>query len=279
MKGEVISADSRQVYTGLDIGSGKDLREYDVQGEKVPYHLIDLVGLGSEYSVFQFQKDFFRAFAKVSDLGRLPVLVGGTGLYLESVLNGYHMVEVPENPALRTKMSGLGMEALNRMLQELKPEQHNSTDTEDRARLERAIEIACYARDHEPVPTPEVNAFILGMRWPREILRERIMNRLKERMDAGLVEEVQGLYQTGIPWARLELLGLEYRSVSEYLQGKIHSKNDLTQKLHAAICKFAKRQETWFRRMERNGTTIHWIDKADADTALALVREQQWIAP
>lgn len=279
LKGEVISADSRQVYNGLNIGSGKDLDEYMVQGDKVPYHLIDIVGLDAEYSVFQFQKDFFRAFATVSTRGNLPVLVGGTGLYLESVLNGYHMVEVPENPELRTKMSGLDLTALDRMLQELKPGQHNSTDTEDRTRLERAIEIACYSMDHEPVPTPEVKAFILGTRWRRDVLRERILQRLKERMEAGLVEEVQGLYQSGVPWARLELLGLEYRFVSEYLQGKIHSKNDLTQKLHAAICKFAKRQETWFRRMERNGTTIHWIEQADAEAALALVQEQPWITP
>ena len=276
LKGEVLSADSRQVYQGLDIGAGKDLQEYCVDGAEVPYHLIDLAPLRSEYSVFQFQKDFFRCFAEVQGRRCLPVLVGGTGLYLEAVMNGYRMAEVPENRELRAEMSGLDMAALQRMHAALRPEQHNTTDSIERARLERAIEIAEYTQKHEPVPTPEVRAFILGVQWPREVLRERIAVRLRERMDAGLIEEVKALHQGGVPWARLELLGLEYRCVSEYLQGHIRSRNDLFQKLHAAICKFAKRQETWFRRMEKNRAEIHWVDRADYESALRLVRDATW---
>ncbi len=273
LNGEILSADSRQVYRGLDIGSGKDLNEYVLEGAHIPYHLIDMVDLDTEFNVFMYQKAFFEALEKIRHHGKLPVVVGGTGLYLESVLNGYRMIEAPENPELRAELAGYSLEQLADRLRTLKPEIHNSTDLEDRARCIRAIEIAAFAQTREAEPAPELHPLVLGTRWPRPVLLHRISLRLKERLDAGLIEEVERLHNYGYSWERLELLGLEYRFVSQYLQGLIKNRNDLFQKLNAAIAQFAKRQETWFRRMERHGTVIHWIDRAHAEDALRVVRE------
>lgn len=273
--GEILSVDSRQVYRGLDLGSGKDLSEYEFQGTRVPYHLIDMVGLESEFSVFAYQQAFYHVFQEVSGRGALPVAVGGTGLYLESVLTGYRMVDAPENPALRQELSAYSPEALAARLRELRPNLHNNTDLDDPARTVRAIEIAEFARAHPPEPAPEVNALILGTLWDRPTLQRRIALRLKERLDAGLIDEVRRLNEDGYSWQRLELLGLEYRFVAQYLQGIIKNPNDLFQKLNAAIAQFAKRQETWFRRMERNGSQIHWIPRADFSAAMAVVAQWQ----
>lgn len=271
--GEILSADSRQVYRGLDIGSGKDLTEYRQDGPPVPYHLIDIAGLEQEFSVFEFQQRFYEAFESVRARGALPVVVGGTGLYLEAALRKYRMVEAPENPALRAELAALSDDALAARLQAARGALHNVTDTGDRARLVRAIEIAEYSAAHEPPPAPDIRPFLLGTQWEREVLRQRIRLRLRERLGAGMIEEVQSLHAQGIPWERLERLGLEYRFIAEYLQGRIRNANDLEQQLWSAICQFAKRQETWFRRMERHGTRIHWIrcgDIALARAALAL---------
>jgi len=272
LNGEVLSADSRQVYRGLDIGSGKDLGEYMVGGTAVPYHLIDIVDLATEFSVFDYQQAFFDSFAEVQERGRLPVVVGGTGLYLEAVLRGYRMTAAPRCDALRQELDAMPYEELMSRLLALKPALHNTTDLKDRERLIRAIEIAVYARGHKPAPTPEVRALILGTQWERAVLRQRIAARLTERLNGGLVEEVESLHARGCPWERLESLGLEYRFVAAYLQGRIKNRNDLFQKLNAAIVRFAKRQDTWFRRMERNGTAIHWIARADFDAAMDVVR-------
>lgn len=271
--GEILSADSRQVYRGLDIGSGKDLNEYMVEGAPVPYHLIDLVDLDTEFNVFMYQQAFFEAWERIQDHGKLPVVVGGTGLYLEAVLKGYRMVEAPENPALRSELADLSLEQLTERLRALKPDLHNTTDIKDRERCIRAIEIAVFGQTHTPEPAPPLRPLVLGARWPRPVLLNRISRRLKERLDSGLIEEVEHLHDYGYSWPRLELLGLEYRFVSQYLQGLIKNRNDLFQKLNAAIAQFAKRQETWFRRMERNGVEIHWIDRAHAEDALRVVRE------
>jgi tRNA dimethylallyltransferase len=269
--GEVVSADSRQVYLGLDLGSGKDLNEYTVDGVAVPYHLIDIAPLDREFSVFDYQKLFYETFASVRSRGALPVVVGGTGLYLEAVLAKYRMVEVPENPALRAELEAESDTALAAWLLDLKGRLHNTTDLASRNRVARAIEIAEYSASHDPEPAPDIRPLILGAQWDRSILRQRIRVRLAERIKQGLIDEVEGLHARGVPWERLEQLGLEYRFIAEYIEGKIRNKNDLIQKLTAAIGQFAKRQDTWFRRMERNGFEIHWIQGADFAKAAAVV--------
>jgi len=256
--GEIISADSRQVYRGMDIGSGKDLTEYD----SIPHHLIDIVEPAYEFNVFEFQRRFLEAFGDIRQRSRLPVMVGGTGMYLDAVLKGYRLVEVPEDQNLRRELATLTMDVLAERLRSANPRLHNTTDLFDRERLVRAIEIAVYERDHTPEPLPEIRPLVLGIRWERSVLRQRITDRLRARLDHGLIEEVARLHAEGIPWERLEFYGLEYRFVAKHLQGELN-RNDLFQKLNSAIHDFAKRQDTWFRRMERNGTSIHWLDGAD----------------
>jgi len=261
VQGEIVSADSRQVFRGMDIGTGKDLEEY---GE-VPCHLVDIVDAGQEYSVFEFQRDCFAALEEIWSRGRMPVLVGGTGLYLEAVLKGYHMVEVPEDPQLRAELESLDDAALRERLVALRPEQHNRSDLEQRERLVRAIEIAEgteKASAHLP-PLPELQPLIYGLRWPRDLLRKRITLRLKERLEHGMIEEVETLHAGGVTWDALEFYGLEYRFIAQHLQGELN-RNDMFQKLNSAIHQFAKRQDTWFRRMERQGFEIRWLE-ASAD--------------
>lgn len=272
LHGEIISADSRQVYRGLDLGAGKDLAEY---GE-VPYHLVDIVDPGQEFNVFEYQRRFFEVFEDISRRGVLPVLVGGTGLYLDAVLRGYRMVAAPENPQLRTDLAEVPMQVLTEKLAELTPRLHNTTDTLDRPRLLRAIEIAVYDRDHEPEPLPDLAPIIFGIRWERSILRNRITERLRERLAAGLIAEVEGLLSAGVSHATLDFFGLEYRFVARHIRGEL-SFNDMFQKLNSAIHDFAKRQETWFRRMERNGTTIHWLTGGDdlLEQALSVLQTAQ----
>lgn len=272
--GEVVSADSRQVYRGLNLGSGKDLSEYEADGVPVPYHLIDIVDLSVEFSVFEYQRAFLQVFEMATARHVLPVLVGGTGLYIEAVLKGYRMVETPQNTALRTELATLSNAELSEILHATKHNLHNVTDLTDRGRLVRAIEIATYSKTQVPQPIPDVRPLVLGTRWARETLRERIRARLKQRLEQGMIEEVESLHAQGVAWQRLELLGLEYRFIAQYLQGRITNRNDLFQKLDSAICQFARRQETWFRRMERNGLTIHWVNEADYDEALAVVRKE-----
>jgi tRNA dimethylallyltransferase len=269
--GEVISADSRQVYRGMDIGTGKDLAEYG----DIPHHLIDIVDPGYEFSVFEFQRLFFEVFAAVRERGRIPVLVGGTGMYLQAVLQGYRLVETPPNPALRRKLADLPLPVLAERLKNSTTRIHNTTDLLERDRLVRAIEIAEYERDHEPEPLPELKPLVLGIRWEREALRQRITARLRERIELGMIEEVERLHQEGVPWETLEFYGLEYRFIARHLRGELN-RNDMLQKLGSAIHDFAKRQETWFRRMERNGIVIHWLDGAGnpLKEALGIVREE-----
>jgi len=264
--GEVLSADSRQVYRGLDIGSGKDIGEYG----RVPYHLIDIVSLPDEYTVFHYVKDFKVALDALTRRGGLPVLCGGTGLYVDAVIRGYRLEEVPVNPSLRTELEGQSMMRLQQRLLDLKPNLHNRTDLEDRERLVRAIELAEH-RSRKIELVPEENVFkplILGVRFERMELRQRIRARLEQRLGLGLVDEVAALHESGISWERLEALGLEYRFTAEFLQGKISSKDQYVEKLYTAICQFAKRQETWFRGMERKGVAIHWLNRGQIPPAL-----------
>jgi len=259
LNGEIISADSRQVFCGMDIGSGKDLHEYG----DVPYHLIDILESGAEFSVFAFLRLFREAFEDIAGRGRLPVLCGGTGLYLDAVLRGYRMVEVPEDPLLRARLEKLGADELATMLRELKPEQHNTSDLLDRSRTLRAIEIARFERDQtvQQKPLPEVRSLTIGIRWERSELRRRITERLRMRLESGMIEEVQRLHEGGVAWERLDYYGLEYRYIGAFLQGKLN-RNDMYQRLNSAIHDFAKRQENWFRKMERNGVPINWVEGA-----------------
>ena len=269
--GEVISADSRQVYRGMDIGTGKDLAEYG----DIPYHLIDIVNPGDDFSLFEFQRLFFEVSVAVRERGHLPVLVGGTGMYLQAVLQGYRMVETPPNPILRRELADLTMSALAERLKRSASLLHNTTDLLDRDRLVRAIEIADFERDHEPEPIPQLKALVLGIRWEREVLRRRITARLKERLAQGMIEEVERLHGEGVPWETLEFYGLEYRFIARHLKGELN-RNDMFQKLNGAIHDFAKRQETWFRRMERSGIVIRWLDGAGdpLQEALGMVRAE-----
>lgn len=257
-KGEIISADSRQVYRGLDLGTGKDLYEYGT----VPYHLIDICDLNEEYTVFHFQQDVYRIFPQLIRKGVLPIIAGGTGLYLDAVLRGYELIPVPENPALRMELADKTLPELQTLLLSLKPEIHNKTDLEQPVRLIRAIEIAAYLKEHpeavekhrqaQPVIIPK----IFGIFFERTVLKERIYRRLITRIEAGMIEESEQLHAQGYSWQRLESLGLEYRFTAQYIQGIIPTKEAFVEQLYRAICQFAKRQETWFRRMIKNGIEI-----------------------
>lgn len=256
LNGEIISADSRQVFRRMDIGTGKDLHEYG----PTPYHLINSMEPGAEFSLFAFVQQFSTAFWEIKSRQRLPVLVGGTGLYLDAVLRGYQLVDVPENAALRSALSALDISALQDRLRICSPQQHNTTDLLDRFRLIRAIEIA-ESPPSPPLELPDLHPLVIGIRWERAELRQRITRRLKERLTAGMIAEVEQLRADGVSDAALDTYGLEYRFVTRYLKGELN-RNDMTQQLASAIHDFAKRQETWFRRMERQGVAINWVDGA-----------------
>ena len=277
--GEIISADSRQVYRGLDLGTGKDLDEYG----SIPYHLIDVCDLSREFTVFHFQQEVYRIFPQLIEKGALPIIAGGTGLYLDAILRGYELIPVPEDPALRKELTTKTLPELQAMLIALKPDIHNKTDLEQPDRLVRAIEIARYRQEHPKsaaahlYSVPLITPKIYGIAFERSVLRERIHRRLIARIDAGMIEETEQIHAQGYSWERLESLGLEYRFTAQYLQGKIESKEAYIDQLYRAIGQFAKRQETWFRRMERNGIEIEWIDGNAAAqlTAAAISRGER----
>ena len=255
LNGEIISADSRQVYCGLDIGSGKDIEEY----EEIPYHLIDIVEPGYEFNVFDFQQHFFQAFEDVKQRGKLPVMAGGSSLYVDSILSGYQMVKVDNNPVLRQQLASYSDQQLVDELLRLKPNQHNTTNLLERDRLIRAIEIAEGEANANLPPLPDIQPLILAIKWERETTRQRITQRLKHRLENGMIEEVQNLHQQGVSWQTLEYYGLEYRLVAQLLQKKLN-RNDMFQKLNTAIHQFAKKQDTWLRRLQKKGHQIHWVD-------------------
>jgi tRNA dimethylallyltransferase len=257
LNGEIISADSRQVYRGLDIGSGKDLDEY----QEINHHLIDIVDPGYEYSIFDFQKDVIGAYQEITEKDKLAIMAGGSALYVDSILKGYRLVEVPENIALRASLSTLSHETLVSKLLTLKPNLHNTTDIIERERLVRAIEIAKGELDakDEINDFPTLKPLIFAIKWPREVIRQRITERLKVRMKQGLIEEVAHLHSQGVSWETLYFYGLEYRFIAQHLQGQL-TKNDCFQKLNSAIHQFSKKQDTWLRRLERNGSKINWLD-------------------
>lgn len=278
--GEIISADSRQTYRHLDIGSGKDLDEYNFEGKPLPYHLIDITELPAEYNVYNYQKDFYRVFKDISLRKKLPVVVGGTGMYLDAVVRGYEMVILPENPGLHAELEAKSLEELGKMLLKEQPDLHVMADLKEKERVIKALEIIEAKKngiESTAVERPDIRPFIIGTTLPRAELWKNISVRLKERLDGGMIEEVEGIYKSGITFERLEKLGLEYRFCSEYLQGKYKSRDELEEKLFIAIRQFAKRQETWFRMMERKGVEIHWLSfgsKAERiEEAVSLVKE------
>ena len=258
--GEIISADSRQVFRGMDIGTGKDLADYHIHGTDIPYHLIDIHDAGYEYNVYQFQNDFIRAFNDIVGRGRQPILCGGTGMYVEAVVKGYQLADAPIDPDFRQRMEAYSDEELTARLASL-IRLHNHTDTETRDRLLRALEIQEYRLQHpEAYPhMPDMEHLIIGVSYPREKVVERIGIRLRQRLEEGMVEEVQRLLDSGVPAERLLRYGLEYKHVTRYLRGEC-SYEAMYENLYTDIRRFSKRQMTWFRRMERQGIPIHWID-------------------
>lgn len=258
--GEIISADSRQIYRGMDIGTGKDLGEYVVDGKPIPYHLIDIVDAGYKYNVFEYQRDFLKAFESVNQRGLLPILCGGTGLYIEAVLNGYKLLAVPDNQLLREQLATKTLDELTSILSGYKT-LHNQTDVDTVKRAIRAIEIEAYYQTHEEeaVEYPELKSLIIGVGIDREVRREKITKRLKARLNEGMIDEVKMLLDSGIQPDDLIYYGLEYKFVTNYLLGKL-TFDELFTQLEIAIHQFAKRQMTWFRGMERRGFTIYWLD-------------------
>jgi len=257
--GEIISADSRQIYRGMDIGTGKDLGEYVVDGKPIPYHLIDIVDAGYKYNVFEYQRDFLKAFESVNQRGHLPILCGGTGLYIEAVLNGYKLLAVPDNQLLREQLATKTLDELTSILSGYKT-LHNQTDVDTVKRAIRAIEIEAYYQTHEEeaVEYPELKSLIIGVGIDREVRREKITTRLKARLNEGMIDEVKMLLDSGVQPDDLIYYGLEYKFVTNYLLGKL-TFDELFTQLEIAIHQFAKRQMTWFRGMERRGFTIYWL--------------------
>jgi len=278
LNGEIISADSRQVYRGMDIGTGKDLGEYKLNGKSIPYHLIDIVDPVEEYNVAQFQKDFQKVSMDIRKLEKLPILCGGTGFYVKAVLLDFQLSKTEPNKQLRQKLENWKLEDLINELETISPGASANTPVDTRRRVIRAIEVAKNRRqnigdrDHE-IQNPKSkiqNPIVLGVNYPREVIRERITARLHERLNNGMIEEVELLLKNGVTHERLDRFGLEYRFISHYLQGQL-SRDEMAEKLNTAIHQFAKKQMTFFRNMEKNGIKIHWIPEGDFETALGII--------
>lgn len=257
---EIISADSRQIYRKMDIGTGKDLSDYTIEGQTIPYHLIDIAEPGYKYNLFEYQRDFLKAYQEIKGRGSFPILCGGTGLYLESVLKGYKMMPVPQNDELRARYADKSLEELTQILSTYKT-LHNTTDVDTVKRAIRAIEIQEYYREHpmEFVEFPELNSLIVGVDIDRELRREKISKRLRDRLEEGMVDEVRQILDSGVSAEDMIYYGLEYKYLTNYIIGNL-TYDQMVAELEIAIHQFAKRQMTWFRGMERRGFTIHWLD-------------------
>jgi tRNA dimethylallyltransferase len=260
LNGEIISADSRQVFKGMTIGTGKDLDDYIINNKQIPFHLIDIKEPGETYSVFNFQNDFQKAYELIRKNEHFPILSGGTGLYVESVLKQYKLLDVPQNEELRRELKAKSLDELTAILSEMK-KMHNSTDVDTKLRAIRAIEIEVYNQENDIEQTllPKINSLIVAPHFERSVIRERITTRLHERLKEGMVEETKVLLDNGVSPDKLISYGLEYKFLTWYLTGKMDYET-MVERLNIAIHQFAKRQMTWFRRMERNGIKIHWID-------------------
>lgn len=257
---EIISGDSRQVYRSMDIGTGKDLADYVVDGKQIPYHLIDICNPGDKYNVFEYQHDFHKAFEEIRKKGKLPILCGGTGMYIESVLRGFKLLDVPQNPALRESLKGKSLAELEQILASYKV-LHNKTDVDSAQRAIRAIEIEEFYKTEAPDKREyaPINSLIIGVDIDRELRREKISRRLRARLDEGMVDEVRAILATGVKPDDLIYYGLEYKFLTLYIIGQL-TYDEMVSQLEIAIHQFAKRQMTWFRGMERRGLHIHWLD-------------------
>ncbi len=257
---EIISADSRQIYRGMDIGTGKDLSDYVVDGVSIPYHLIDIADPGYKYNLFEYQRDFLSAYQDIKGRGVFPILCGGTGLYIESVLKAYKMMPVPQNEELRQSLEGKSLEELTAILSTYKT-LHNTTDVDTAKRAIRAIEICEYYRSHPQdfVDFPDINSLVVGVDIARDLRREKISKRLRARLDEGMVDEVRRILDSGVSSEDMIYYGLEYKYLTNYVIGNL-TYEQMVSELEIAIHQFAKRQMTWFRGMERRGFTIHWVD-------------------
>ncbi|HAF31301.1 MAG TPA: tRNA (adenosine(37)-N6)-dimethylallyltransferase MiaA [Bacteroidales bacterium] len=260
LDGEIISADSRQVYRGMDLGTGKDLEDYIVEGKQIPYHLIDIVDAGYKYNVYEYQKDFLKVYVELQKREKYPVLCGGSGMYLEAVLKGYKLVPVPANENLRNELEEKDTRELTAILKSFK-KLHNTSDIDSRKRLIRAIEIEMYYDESKDIDDyfPKINSLIVGVKYDRNSRRKRISERLKQRLDDGMIDEVKRIIETGVSPEILIYYGLEYKYLTQYILGKI-TYDEMFKQLETAIHQFAKRQMTWFRGMERRGFKIHWLD-------------------
>ena len=257
---EIISGDSRQVYRNMDIGTGKDLADYTVDGKQIPYHLIDIRNAGEKYNVFEYQHDFHKAFDLIRNKGKLPILCGGTGMYIEAVLKGFKLLDVPQNPSLREALKGKSLQELEQILASYKT-LHNKTDVDSAQRAIRAIEIEEYYKTEAPDANEynPINSLIIGVNIDRELRRAKISKRLRDRLDEGMVDEIRSILQSGVKPEDLIYYGLEYKFLTQYIIGEL-TYEEMVSQLEIAIHQFAKRQMTWFRGMERRGFTIHWID-------------------
>ena len=276
LKTEVISGDSRQVYRRMDVGTGKDLKDYIVDGYQVPYHLIDIVEPGTKYNLFEYQRDFLEVYESLRRRQLVPVLCGGTGLYIESVLKGYNLMPVPENPELRERLSCKTLTELTEILGAYK-KLHNTTDVDTAKRAIRAIEIEEYYRRHpaESRPFPPIQSLVVGVSIERELRRDKITSRLRQRLNKGMVDEIKGLLDEGISAENLIYYGLEYKFLTQYVLGEL-TYAEMFRNLETAIHQFAKRQMTWFRGMERRGIEINWLDAA-LPMAEKVLQIQEWL--
>jgi tRNA dimethylallyltransferase len=269
--GEIISADSRQVYKGMDIGTGKDLSDYIINGKTVSYHLVDVIEPEDEFNLFLFNKQFYQAFNEITSRKKIPFLVGGTGLYLHSILKSYKLNNVEFDDKRFSELNGLTIEQLTSTLKNLSPSLHNTTDLLIKDRVIRAIMIA-ESENNDDVERKEITSLIIGIKLEREEIKKKITVRLKHRLENGMIDEVKRLIDKGISFERLDLFGLEYKFLGKYLKGEL-TYNDMFQKLNSAIHNFAKRQMTWFRKMEREGIKINWIDGPDYEAAKQIISQ------
>jgi tRNA dimethylallyltransferase len=268
--GEIISADSRQVYRGMNIGTGKDLSEYFFKGQQIPYHLIDVIDPTEEFDLYTFQKLFYKTFEEIKKRQKLPFLVGGTGLYLSSILQSYNLSKA-DFETHKQSLSSYSDDALRNILKGINPKLHNTTDLEDRERIIKAIAVS--KSQQERNEKQKINSFVIGINLPRDEIKKRITTRLKKRLnEEGMIEEVKTLMDSGVTYDKMLFFGLEYKFIAQYLKGELN-KNDMFQKLNSAIHTYAKRQMTWFRKMEREGVAINWIDGPDFNKAKELIEK------
>ncbi len=274
LNGEIISADSRQIYRGMDIGTGKDIDEYTINNTQIPYHLIDILDPTEDYSVYQFQRDFYHSVEKIKSNGKLPILCGGTGLYLDSVLLDYQFEPILADSQLRQDLEKKSKEELLVYFENIDAKLYSDWQTDTKRRIIRGIELAL--SEGNPQTNSQLrdlsNTCILGIQCTREIIRERITQRLHQRIDEGMIEEVESLLINGLPKERLNYFGLEYKFIRRYLDGEL-SKDEMIELLNIAIHQFAKRQRSWFRRMERRGVHINWIEKNDIKQAISIINK------